>query len=93
VEEYKLAVKARSVFMIPNRSSNHYRLWFRCHSQHHSVCRRYSGEVDIVVADGQIVVKQGTLLTLDEVMAQARQHAGQLYQTAGIEIRPRWPVR
>jgi cytosine/adenosine deaminase-related metal-dependent hydrolase len=52
------------------------------------------GEVDIVVVDGQVVVEQGTLLTMDEeeVMEQARQHANQLYRRAGIEIRPRWPV-
>jgi cytosine/adenosine deaminase-related metal-dependent hydrolase len=52
------------------------------------------GEVDTVVVDGQIVVKQGQLLTMDEeeVMEQARLYANALYHRAGIELRPRWPV-
>src|SRR5437588_4174085 len=52
------------------------------------------GEVDIVVVDGQIIVKQGQLLTMDEdeVMDQARQHANAPYKRAGIEIVPRWPI-
>src|SRR6266581_2335897 len=52
------------------------------------------GEVDTVVVDGQIVVKQGQLLTMDEieVMEQARLHANALYHRAGIELKPRWPV-
>jgi len=52
------------------------------------------GEVDMVVVDGQIVVEQGQLLTMDEeeVMEQARYHAGALYRRAGIEIKPKWPV-
>jgi len=52
------------------------------------------GEVDTVVVDGQIVVEQGQLLTMDEdeVMAQAQQHAQALYKRAGIEIAPKWPV-
>jgi len=47
-----------------------------------------------VVVDGQIVVEQGQLLTMDEdeVMEQAWQHANALYQRAGIEIKPKWPV-
>jgi cytosine/adenosine deaminase-related metal-dependent hydrolase len=52
-------------------------------------------EVDMVVIDGQVVVEQGNLLTMDEdeVIEQARQHAGQLYRRAGIEIKPQWPLR
>jgi cytosine/adenosine deaminase-related metal-dependent hydrolase len=52
------------------------------------------GEVDTVVVDGQIVVEQGQLLTMDEdeVMEQAQQHAQALYKRAGIEIVPKWPV-
>src|SRR5436190_6361939 len=52
------------------------------------------GEVDMVVVDGQIVVEQGQLLTMDEeaVKKQARHHASALYQRAGIEIAPKWPV-
>lgn len=53
------------------------------------------GEVDMVVVDGQIVVEQGQLLTMDEeeVMEQANQHASALYKRAGIELVPKWPVR
>src|SRR2546423_13386546 len=52
------------------------------------------GEVGMVVVDGQIVVEQGQMLTMDEeeVMEQARYHAGALYRRAGIEIKPKWPV-
>src|SRR6266568_6489596 len=52
------------------------------------------GEVDTVVVDGKIVVAQGQLLTMDEeaVKKQARLNANALYQRAGIELRPRWPV-
>jgi cytosine/adenosine deaminase-related metal-dependent hydrolase len=52
------------------------------------------GEVDTVVVDGRIVVEQGQLLTMneEEVIMQARQHAEALYQRAGIEIKPKWPV-
>jgi cytosine/adenosine deaminase-related metal-dependent hydrolase len=52
------------------------------------------GEVDTVVVDGRIVVEQGQLLTMneEEVIMQARQYAEALYQRAGIEIKPKWPV-
>ncbi|MBA2284870.1 MAG: amidohydrolase [Ktedonobacteraceae bacterium] len=52
------------------------------------------GEVDMVVVDGEVVVEQGNLLTMeeDEVMEQARRHAYELYRRAGIEIKPRWPI-
>ncbi len=52
------------------------------------------GEVDLVMVDGQILVERGELLTMDEeeIMAQARQNASELYRRAGIEITPKWPV-
>jgi cytosine/adenosine deaminase-related metal-dependent hydrolase len=53
-----------------------------------------AGEVDRALVDGQIVVEQGQLLTLDEdeIMQQGQQHAAALYQRAGIEINPKWPI-
>lgn len=53
------------------------------------------GEVDMVVVDGQIVVEQGQLLTMneEEIIEQANQHANALYKRAGIELAPKWPVR
>lgn len=52
------------------------------------------GEVDTVVVDGQIVVEQGQLLSMDEeeIIAEAKKHADALYKRAGIEIRPKWPM-
>ena len=52
------------------------------------------GDVDTVVVDGKIVVRQGQLLTMneEEIKQQAREHATQLYKRAGITITPRWPV-
>src|SRR5579859_3158042 len=40
------------------------------------------GEVDMVVVDGQIVVEQGQLLTMDEeeIIAEAQRHANALYK-------------
>jgi len=51
-------------------------------------------DVDTVVIDGQIVVRDGRCLTLDEeaVLREARQRAADVYRRAGIEIKPRWPV-
>ena len=52
------------------------------------------GEVEMVVVDGQIVVEQGELLSMDEIeiIEEAQKHANALYQRAGIEIKPKWPV-
>jgi cytosine/adenosine deaminase-related metal-dependent hydrolase len=53
------------------------------------------GEVDTVVVDGKIVVCGGQLLSMneEEVKRQAREHAAYVYRRAGIDIRPRWPVK
>ena len=53
------------------------------------------GEVDTVVVDGKILVQGGQLLSMNEaeVKQQARVHALQVYKRAGIEIKPRWPIR
>ncbi len=52
------------------------------------------GEVDTVMVDGKIVVEHGQLLTMSEheIIAQANEHATQLYRRAGIDLKPRWPV-
>ncbi|HEY4385419.1 MAG TPA: amidohydrolase [Ktedonobacteraceae bacterium] len=53
------------------------------------------GEVDTVVVDGKIVVREGQLLSMDEgeIKRQARVQAAEVYRRAGIEIKTRWPVR
>ena len=52
------------------------------------------GEVEMVMVDGKVVVKDGQLLTLNEreVMRDARKHADQLYQRAGVDTSPKWPL-
>lgn len=51
-------------------------------------------DVRLVVIDGKTVVRDGRVLTLDEeqVMRTARSRAEALYQRAGVQVRPRWPV-
>jgi cytosine/adenosine deaminase-related metal-dependent hydrolase len=58
------------------------------------VCAATGKDVDMVVVDGRIVVQGGVVLTMDEerILAEARERAARLYQRAGIEIKPRWPV-
>jgi cytosine/adenosine deaminase-related metal-dependent hydrolase len=58
------------------------------------VCAATGKDVDMVVVDGRIVVQGGDVLTMDEerILAEARERAARLYQRAGIEIKPRWPV-
>ena len=53
------------------------------------------GEVDTVLVDGKIVVKQGQLVTMkeEEIIQQANVHAQQVYRRAGIDIKPKWPIR
>ncbi|GER90325.1 amidohydrolase [Dictyobacter vulcani] len=53
------------------------------------------GEVDTVLVDGKIVVRQGELVTMkeEEVMAQANKHAQIVYRRAGIQLKSRWPIR
>jgi hypothetical protein len=47
-----------------------------------------------VVIDGRVVVRGGEVLTMDEerVLDEARDRAQKVYQRAGIEIAPRWPL-
>lgn len=53
------------------------------------------GEVDTVVVDGKIVVRERQLLSMDEeeIKREAREHAVHVYKRAGIDIKPRWPVK
>jgi cytosine/adenosine deaminase-related metal-dependent hydrolase len=52
------------------------------------------GDVDTVMVDGRMVVEHGKLLTMneEEVIAQARKHAPEVYRRAGIDVKSRWPV-
>jgi cytosine/adenosine deaminase-related metal-dependent hydrolase len=58
------------------------------------VCAATGKDVDTVVVDGKVVVRAGVVLTMDEgrILAEARERAARLYQRAGIEIKPRWPI-
>jgi cytosine/adenosine deaminase-related metal-dependent hydrolase len=51
-------------------------------------------DVDSVMVDGRWLVRDGRLLTIDEerAVAQARERAGRLYRSTGIDPGPRWPV-
>jgi cytosine/adenosine deaminase-related metal-dependent hydrolase len=50
-------------------------------------------DVELVMVDGEIVVRNGKILTLDEesVLRTARERAEKLYGRAGIQIKSQWP--
>ncbi|MFW9870397.1 MAG: amidohydrolase family protein [Candidatus Thorarchaeota archaeon] len=57
----------------------------------------YSGSgyaVDTVLVNGQILMRERKLLTLDEgkVKAKAREHATELLDRSGVDISPKWPI-
>jgi len=58
------------------------------------VCNMTGKDVATVVIDGKIVVQDGEVLTMDEarILTEANQRAEQLYQRAGINPQPRWPM-
>ena len=51
-------------------------------------------DVDTVIVDGKIVVRNKKVLTLDEedIIKRARERALKVYERAGIKISPKWPV-
>ncbi|MFW9793063.1 MAG: amidohydrolase, partial [Candidatus Thorarchaeota archaeon] len=57
----------------------------------------YSGSgdaVDTVIINGQILMREKKLLTLDEeqVKTRAMEHATRLLDRSGVDIRPKWPI-
>jgi cytosine/adenosine deaminase-related metal-dependent hydrolase len=58
------------------------------------VCAGSGSDVDTVVIGGEIVVKGGQVLTMDEerILSEANERARKVYARAGIEFGPRWPV-
>ncbi len=57
----------------------------------------YSGSgdaVDTVLVNGQILMRNRKLLSLDEdkVKAKAREHATKLLERSGVDISPKWPI-
>jgi len=50
--------------------------------------------VETVVVDGQVLMHEGRLLTIDEesVMTRAQERSRELLERSGVEIRPKWPV-
>lgn len=51
--------------------------------------------VDTVIVNGRILMHHRHLLTLDEeqLVARAAEHSVALLERAGIEIKPKWPIR
>ncbi len=58
------------------------------------VCAGTGKDVSMVVIDGKIVVRDGTILTMDEerILDEANVRVRKLYEHAGIDFKPRWPV-
>lgn len=58
------------------------------------VCSGSGADVDSVVIQGQMVVQGREVLTMDEtrILREATSRAKAVWQRAGIEHRPRWPV-
>lgn len=54
----------------------------------------HGSDVDTVVIDGRIVVRQRQVLTMDEgrILSEARERAEKLYGRVGAAVGPRWPV-
>ncbi|MDD4736969.1 MAG: amidohydrolase [Kiritimatiellae bacterium] len=54
----------------------------------------HGSDVDTVVIDGKIVMRNRKVLTLDEgaILEEARIRYRQVAARAGLEIKPRWPV-
>lgn len=54
----------------------------------------HGSDVDTVVIDGQIVMQNRKVLTLDEetVVEEARRRYDEVTERAGLTIEPRWPV-
>ncbi len=52
-------------------------------------------DVSDVMVDGRWVVRDSRLLTMneEEIIRDARAHAAALLKRAGVDVRPRWPVR
>ncbi len=58
----------------------------------------YSGAghmVHTTIVNGHLLMHEKRLLTLDEsnIMHRAKQHAHEVLDRAGIDIRPKWPIR
>lgn len=54
----------------------------------------HGSDVEMVVIDGQVVVRDREVLTLDERRAvrRARERTPALLQRAGLDVRPAWPM-
>ena len=55
----------------------------------HSHCNQWG-----FVIDGKIVVQDGQVLTMDEarILEEANDRVRNLYERAGVDFKPRWPV-
>jgi cytosine/adenosine deaminase-related metal-dependent hydrolase len=58
------------------------------------VCAGTGKDVRMVVIDGKIIVQDGKVLTMDEarILDETNNRVRNLYERAGIDFKPRWPV-
>jgi cytosine/adenosine deaminase-related metal-dependent hydrolase len=58
------------------------------------VCSGTGKDVSRVVISGKTVVQDGKILTMDEgrILGEVRERSTKLYERAGIDFKPRWPV-
>ncbi|NWF94526.1 MAG: amidohydrolase [Candidatus Thorarchaeota archaeon] len=52
-------------------------------------------DVETVMVNGRLLMEERRLLTVDEtsLIRRANEHASRLIERAGVEVRPKWPVR
>lgn len=58
------------------------------------VCAATGEDVDTVVIQGKVIVQGGQVLTLDEerILREARERAAAVWERAGMERKPKWPI-
>jgi 5-methylthioadenosine/S-adenosylhomocysteine deaminase len=59
------------------------------------VCAATGADVDTVVIQGQVVVRNRQVLSMDEerIVREAKERARAVWKRAGIDSKPPWPMR